>query len=694
MYTNKNNLNLLVIDGDQLYAERIVSLLSHYYDKVNLGFMDDKEEFMKSLRHQWDVLLFGQAYDMSFTDVVAILQQENIDLPIIGLMNPETVATGTNKSGLPKVVDSTMIRVLSSDQDAQVVLGIRLQHDAIMARRRIGKLEGILSEAEQRANILIKNSKSAVAYIDQGIHIFANEPYLEMFGYSSIEDVMGVPVIDLIAGGDSVKEFKQFLRRFDKGNRKQVEFKFKSKRTDGSTFEAKLQLAAATYEGEPVSQVIIQQNNANSAEMAKRLAEAQRKDQLTGLDNRLGFEEKLSQVHQIALAGQAVSGLMYMRLDNLGKINANLGLQGVDSSIKQVAHIISGHFVDDYVSRFSDSVFTVLVHNTTEAQFKQTAQDLLDRIANLLIEVGKRTTTTTLSIGMVIMDKQSPDASTVLERAVSSLTQVMADTNNEGNQYCLYDASKFASSDDKVLAEYLAGAFTNNRFKLMYQPIYDISTDSSEFFEVYLRLELSDGSTMRPDQFLPIAKAHNLLSKIDRWLLINACKQLSIVRKTNSQARILIRLSNASLADSQLPQIISQLTKAVGGDAGTVTVQFEEQDLVDYLSVAKKQFIALAKANCGISIHNFGSTTKSLETVAHVKPDIVRLARSYTSDLSDADNLDTIKSLIAKSNDQGIDVLMPYIEEASIMSVSWSVGARYLQGHYLQEPSTEMVVSG
>ena len=72
-----------------------------------------------------------------------------------------------------------------------------------------------------------------------------------------MNDIIGVPVIDLIAGGDNVKAFKQFLRQFDKGSREEVEFKFESLRKDGSTFEAKLQLAAATLDSEPVTQIIM-----------------------------------------------------------------------------------------------------------------------------------------------------------------------------------------------------------------------------------------------------------------------------------------------------------------------------------------------------------------------------------------------------------------------------------------------------
>lgn len=240
-------LNLLVIDADQLYAERLVDLLDSYYDSINLGFLDDKEELLKSLRQPWDVLVFGQAYDMSFTDMVGIVQEQSIDLPMICLMSAETAPTAHNEDGLPSVMNGTMVKALRADQETAVVMAICLQHDNLRSRRQLKSLHHVLSEAEQRANILIKNSKSAVAYLDQGIHIFANDPYLQLFGFESMNDIIGVPVIDLIAGGDNVKAFKQFLRQFDKGSREEVEFKFESLRTDGSTFEAKLQLAAATW---------------------------------------------------------------------------------------------------------------------------------------------------------------------------------------------------------------------------------------------------------------------------------------------------------------------------------------------------------------------------------------------------------------------------------------------------------------
>ncbi|MDN5733792.1 EAL domain-containing protein [Psychrobacter celer] len=688
-------LNLLVINDDQLYAERLVQLLSAYYDSVNLGFLDDKEELLRLLRQPWDVLVFGSAYDMNFTEVVGIVQEQSIDLPMICLFHDEAAATAQNDDGLPAIVSGTMVKALKAEQEMAVVMAICLQHDNLRSRRELKTLRHVISEAEQRANVLIKNSKSAVAYIDQGIHIFANDPYLQLFGFKTMNDAIGVPVVDLISGGDSVKGFKQFLRQFDKGNRQEVEFEFESKRTDGSTFEAKLQLASATLDGEPVTQVIIQQNTNNSAEVAKRLAEAERKDKLTGIDNRHGFEKQMALVYEQARQGLLTAGLLYIQLDNVGKIRSSLGLQGVDATVKQVAYMLDELIEDGHVSRFSDTVFTVLVEDKSASELKDLAQHIVTRISEMFIEVDKRTTSTTVSIGIVKIEKNAAAPNVLLERAIDAINQIMIETSNHGGTYHLYDPSEHANSDDHALAESLVDAITNNRFDLSFQPIYDINKDRSDFFEVYLRLPLADAdnTVLTPDQFMAVAKTHNLLEKIDRWVLINACKKINEVRKTHPEARLLVQLTGASLVDKKLPNVASQLIKAVGGAAGVLTLQFNEKDILDYLTVAKTQFSALTQVSCQLGINNFGSSAKSIELASFVQPDMVRLARSYIQDINSADNLNTVKSLIVRTSEVHADVLMPYIEDAATMSVAWSVGARYLQGYYLEAPSATIKVS-
>lgn len=684
-------LNLLVIDEEQLYAEHLVNLLSPYYDEVNLGFLDDKAEFVKMLRQEWDVLIFHRAYDMTFADVVGILQEHEVSLPVIYLTQAENATV--NEHGYPEIMRGDMVKSVPVGKDEVIVTAVCLQADYVAVKRQMSNLRLILKEAEQRANVLIANSKSAVAYIDQGVHIFANTPYLEMFGYNSMEDIIGVPVVDLIAGGDNVKGFKQFLRKFDKGDRSQVEFAFESKRTDGTTFASKLQVAMATLDGEPVTQIIIQQNNAGSAELAKKLAEAERQDSLTGLPNRVAFTESLEETYQNITNGLIKSSsLIYVRMDGVGKISSSTGIAGVDTAVKQIAYFLDEQFGkagEAFVSRFSDNTFAIIVDGIKEEELVALTKDMCEKVSTMLIEVGSRTVTTSLSVAIVMMNANTQEPQVVLNRALDTMSQIDGDA--EGDKVRVFDVSSIAGDDDTAMAEYMQNALAQNQLLLHYQPIYDISTDSTSLFEVYVTLPQADGSQMTFDKIVPIAKKHNLLDKIDRWVLINAGRHLAQIRQSEPTARVLISLSSATLADTNLAGMVTQLGRAIGGSHDAITLQFNEQDVVDYLAVAKRQAIALANIECPFGIHSFGSTTKYSEALDYLKPSMVRLAKSFTKDLDREANLNALQGLIGIATEKGVDVLMPNIEEASAMSTGWSVGARYLQGNYLQPSANEIV---
>lgn len=159
------------------------------------------------------------------------------------------------------------------------------------------------------------------------------------------------------------------------------------------------------------------------------------------------------------------------------------------------------------------------------------------------------------------------------------------------------------------------------------------------------------------------------------------------MRKTHPQLRILVSLTSASLVDKNLIKGTSQLIKAIGGALGALTIQFDERDVANHLTVAKTQFAALNQISCQVAIQHFGISAKALEISQLVKPNLVRLAKSYVDGIDTSDNLQTVKSLISQANNFNADVLMPYIEDAATMSIAWSVGARYLQGYYLEEAS-------
>ena len=124
-----------MIDEDQMYAENLVKILYAYYDEVNLGFLDEKAEFIKILRHEWDVLIFNRAYDLTLTDVVGIIQEQNVELPIIELVKSEEAAT-INEFGYAELISGNMIKSLVVGQDDRIVMAICLQADLSKANAK------------------------------------------------------------------------------------------------------------------------------------------------------------------------------------------------------------------------------------------------------------------------------------------------------------------------------------------------------------------------------------------------------------------------------------------------------------------------------------------------------------------------------------------------------------------------------
>lgn len=714
-------LNLLIIDDNQLYAEQLVEQLEkNYYQKVNLGFLDDKEELLRLLRQSWDILVMGKAYDLSLTQVVKIIAEQELDIPVIGIIpddgiNPSTldakdqvhldVLTADDKTdqALPLYTHWGAVDALPKSRIFEMVWRIYQEHQQAHFRADLAKLRLVLKDAEQRANILIKNSKSAVAYVEEGLHIYANEPYLTMFGFQSMDDLMGVPLIDLIAS-NNIKDFKTFLKDFEKGNRNNVEFVFESIRTDGSTFDAKLQLAAATYDSKPCQQVIIQPDErGNSAELAKKLEELKRLDQLTGIFNRVGFEQAITGIREIVVQKSLCAGLLCVRVDNIGKINSTLGIQGVDGVIIYLAEMLKQKVATlmgedkiskGYISRFSDSQFMLILPNMQQAQVEELGKQIIHEISESMIDIGSRTIKTTVTIGATMLNSTAPDVDIIINRVLQAVSLGVKQSDNNGNTFYLYDPSAFASEDDSVLLETLRNAIEHGKFKLMYQPVYDVERDTSNMFEVFLRLPLADGTMMTPDKFLNVATEHGLMDKIDRWVLINACKSLKVYRASvDPTARILVHLSHASLVDETLPSFIGKLLQALGTtDTSCLTVQFSEVMVNDYMSVAGKQSSLLQQAGCQVGLYNFGTMVNSIEILDFIKPNLVRLDKSYIKNLENSDNVATITSVINQIHEHGSNSLMAFIEDPSTMSASWTVGAKYLQGNYLQAPSEEMKI--
>ena len=689
MATKSETLRLLILHSSADNTEDIIKTLKGAGTPTRPQLIATLEDFKDLIKNQvWDLVLAAENLsDGNFSDVLAHIRDSDKDIPLIVLINEY------DEDIIVEALESNAADAIVYNQHQHIVFAIRRELNNLYHRRAKRSAESFLKETEKRCQSLLENSRDAIAYVHDGMHIYANKAYVELFGYESGEDLEGMPMVDLV-GKQDLANFKDYLRSYSKGEKISNDLKFHGVKADGDQIDAMMQLSTASYDGERCTQIIIRRDDSEGKAtlLAEQLKAATSIDTLTGLPNRLRLEENLEETLIIARRDKVQSALLYMAIDNLPHITANAGIVGTDNVVVDLAKHLEKLIPNTFLARFSDSVFSVILRDTNIEAAKQIAEKVCQSVFERLFDIpNSKTVQTSLSIGIAMIGETAPDTPELLSRAVNASEKVKLATKGVGNGVNVYNPAENAAANDSALRELLVEALEQNKFKLLFQPLFDVEDETAQFYEVFVRLPLTDGKVMVPDDFLDVAQRYQLGSKIDRWILINACKRLKehLVRHPNS--RLLLNLTAESLQDASLPELITKLTKAIDPKGNPLVIQFSENDVVTYLKQAKEHTAILRANGIAVSITNFGCTLNPTNTLKHVEAEYIKLDRSFTQDLTQETNLDNTKQMATELNGLNKRVIVSYVENAATVSKLWTMGVRYLQGYYLQPPSENMV---
>lgn len=680
-----DTVRLLVLHESQDNAEQIVNALKNKGIATRPELIASDDELLDALKDGvWDIMLAGeQTNGVPYSNALLQIRKQDKDIPLVVLLDKfdQEMVDEALKDG---AADAVVF-----DAHAHLVAVISRELDSLQARRARRKAEAALAETEKRCQLLLANSRDAIAYVHDGMHIYANASYVELFGYESAEDLEGMPVIDLVAKEDLAR-FKDFLRAYGKGEGESEDLRFHGMKADGDKIDAMMQLSAASYDGEPCTQIIIRRDDGggNAALLAEKLKEATSMDALTGLPNRQRFEEDVDKAVHKARKDKSRFALFCLSIDNLAQVSSTHGLAGADAVVKSLATMLGAEFGSGSLARFSDTMFTALVSGLEPEKAQELAQQVCQHVHDQLIQLpGGKTQQTTLSIGVAMIGETAPEPEEMLSRALGAAAKVR---QANGNGVHMFNAAEQAGSSDSAMLELLVDAIDNSKFKLFYQPLVDVEGGNGEFYEVFVRLPLPDGKLLTPDEFMPVAHKHQLGARVDRWVMLNAAKQLKEHTRNAPGARMLLNLTAESLQDTSLPAWISKLSKAIDPQGSPLVLQFTETDVVAYLKAASAQADALSQAGCPVSISAFGTTLNPLNTLKHVAASFIKLDRSFTQDLSNEEGMGQIRRITSELRGFDKKVIVSYVENAQTLSKLWTLGVQYLQGYFLQPPGDTM----
>ncbi len=682
-------INLIVIDDSFDSEEKIVSKLRTTGYTARSTRVEDDEDLLEAIATQTpDIVIYFEGMEL-------ITLKQTVDCLKKDKKTASCRVISVNKKEQPNTISAMRAGAVDAANFSNIdhlLLIIAREHQSFISAKQISKISKALKETERRCTSLLDSSRDAIAYIHEGMHVYSNRSYLEMFGIEESDDLEGMPILDMVAS-EGRDEFKEFLRNYTKNETGVENLDTQLHKPDGEEFSGEMEFSAAQIEGEPCVQIIIRKEDVNSEELERQLKLLSQKDQLTGLFNRQYSIEKLEATIDDCEKGKYTAALLEIHIDNFDNIKKSVGVVESDQYIIEAAKALNSAIRDDDVlSRYTHDSFTVIAMDYNKDNIENYATELQKTISQLETNINDTNINTTCCIGIALIDNESPEYNDVLARTEKALA---AATKNGANQIYTYIPEKGELTKHEVDAKFkeqLTDALKNDKFLLHYQPIVSLHGDTDERYEVFVRLETDDSEEIiMPQDFLPAAERIGMAIAIDRWVLYKTIQEFTNRLKDGKKTRFFIKLSASSLKDATLIDWLSYQIKEKQIPEHTLNFEVKETVAVTNLKNTKVLSHKLKALKCGFVLDDFGSGTNPFQLLDHIHADYVRMESSFMENLAEnPQNQESIKKIAEQAAELGKFTIAQQVPDAGSLSLLWGMGVNFIQGYFLQEPLPTM----
>jgi diguanylate cyclase (GGDEF)-like protein/PAS domain S-box-containing protein len=683
-----DTIRLLILNNSRAEAERLISMLHNAGRPSRAQHVESEDALVKLLEEQtWDLLIaHDQTTNVTPQTAIKHIRRLNKDVPVILQNDDEFLAVIEGmKLGAADVVR------LDDDQHLLLVMQREMNNREERQAKRLADRR--FREAERRSQQLLDSSRDAIAYVQDGLYLYANQSFAELFGYEDKDDIDCMPIMDMVDDKDQ-DTLKTFLKDFTfKGlDAESTKLAFRGLKQDGTAAPISLEVSHVTYDEEPCIQFLARANRVdlNNDVLEAQIKQIKWQDVVTGLYNRQYMIDHLEKIIDNVTEKDNLS-LLYIDIDNfIERAQSTLGVAAADMALSDLASLLrEKNNTTDIIARFGDTAFTVLVPNIRADAAVNRAKQLCKAIEEHIIDIDNKTLQLTASIGVSLINDNTTNANKVIEQAINAMEKVR---NANGNSAQLFEPEMSADErDQKNIASDLQHALDNDRFRLLFQPIISLRGSEEEYYEVYLRMINDNNEEISPSRFIETASSIGASIKIDRWVILESIKMLSQHRAKGNKTKLILNLSKDSLCDESLVPWLGVAFKAAKLSSDAIVFQTNEVDVTNHLNAAKAFAEGLQKLKTFMSISNFGCSLNPFNTLKHVPASIIKIDGSFTMDIqNNKESPETLIHLIEQLHGENKITIVPFVENASVLSTLWQAGAHYIQGHYLQEPTQNM----
>jgi diguanylate cyclase (GGDEF)-like protein/PAS domain S-box-containing protein len=676
-------IKILFIENSVEDAEQIITLLRNAGIAVRPARATTIEQIHAALEELGpDLVLFNPSVKgLPLRGVVQQIDASARDIALIACVTKidDQVVTEMFQDGVQGVA--------SRSQPKQLLTVIRREFDALNMRRQVRRLEAALRESERRCDALLDSSNDPIAYVHEGMHVRANRSYLDTFGYADYDDLLGLPVLDLIGPGDA-DAFKNLLRALSRGEKADYQLELHARRADGSTFPATAEFAHATFEGETCLQIVFRRQQIDPA-----LVEQLQRDAVTGLYNRARTLECIENAVAVASEGHKGQTLLLIEPDNWAPIVNGIGLGKADELLAAFARRVSSQLgQEDLAGLLADHTIGVILHTESDEAIREWIGALQQTISREIFDLGTQSITLTISIGGSLLGEKNANTDMLLNQASQALRSAQSQGGNRSELHDPAAREKADAERERNWLNLLRQALTHNEFVLYHQQSISLQDAEGDYSEILLRMNGPQGEVL-PGFFMPIAEKHGLNAEIDRWVLSQAITALKSREKLGFPTTFFVKLTPDSLqSQANLLAWLDRTLKLANLKHGRLVLEMTESKVVTLLRPAQEFITGWKKLGGFFALEQFGSGLNSFQLLNHIDADYLKIDRSFMADLPQhPENQKKITEICQQAHEMKRMAIAEWVEDAASTSLLFACGVDFVQGNFLQEPQPLMV---
>ena len=558
-----------------------------------------------------------------------------------------------------------------------------------VTRRRAN--EEALQQAERKYRSIFENAVEGIFQTTPtGTYLDANPSLARIYGFDSVDelratfsDIAGQLYVDanrraqfveIMESAGEVSNFESQIRRKD-GAIIWISENARAVRDDNGVIDY--------YEG-TVEDVTV------TREGKDRLLYDALHDQLTGLSNRTLFMDRLEQTFaRLVRRPDALFAVLFLDFDRFKNINDSLGHLAGDQLLKAIsARLQECLRPGDTVSRFGGDEFAILLEHVKELS---DATLVAERVQKAMLEpfqLGSQQVFSSASIGIALGHADYERAEDLLRDADMAMYRAKA---RGKARHEVFDAEMHTRAVALLQLETdLRWAIERGEFRLHYQPIVRLDSGAVVGFEALIRWQHPQRGLVAPAEFIPIAEETGWIVPIGKWVLEEACAQLSRWQaeiRTDEPLSMSVNLSSKQFSQFDLIESIESIIAQSGIAPGSLKLEITESAIMEDAQIVTNRLLQLRNLGVKLGLDDFGTGYSSLSYLHRFPLDTLKIDRSFVARLlEDGENREIVRTIVTLGKNLGMDVVAEGVEEAQQLSDLRDLNCQQGQGYFFARP--------